>query len=93
METPRWPDFFIVGTARAGTTTLYASLEKHPKVFIPWLKEPGYFFVPTNLLPGLSAKDYLDLFKQAEPDQIIGEATPTYLLDECAAQRIHQEDT
>ena len=37
------PNFFIVGIARAGSTSLWHYLRKHPDVFMsPW-KEPNYF--------------------------------------------------
>jgi hypothetical protein len=37
------PNFFIVGAAKAGTTTLYEYLKQHPQVYMPPLKEPHYF--------------------------------------------------
>jgi len=39
----RKPDFFIVGAAKSGTTSLYSYLIQHPTIFMPELKEP-YFF-------------------------------------------------
>ena len=37
------PNFFIVGMARAATTSLWNYLRKHPDVFMSRLKEPNYF--------------------------------------------------
>ena len=37
------PNFFVVGMARAGTTSLWHYLHKHPDVFMSRLKEPNYF--------------------------------------------------
>ena len=37
------PNFFIVGAAKAGTTSLYNYLDQHPQVFMSPLKEPSYF--------------------------------------------------
>ena len=37
------PNFFIVGAAKAGTTSLHAYLSSHPQVFMSALKEPHYF--------------------------------------------------
>jgi hypothetical protein len=37
------PNFFIVGAAKAGTTSLYSYLDKHPDVFMSPIKEPHYF--------------------------------------------------
>jgi hypothetical protein len=39
----RWPNFFIVGAPKAGTTALYAYLDQHPQVYMSPLKEPSYF--------------------------------------------------
>ncbi|MDD2746811.1 MAG: hypothetical protein PHG39_04570 [Acidithiobacillus ferrooxidans] len=39
----RWPNFFITGTVKGGTTSLYRHLQKHPDVFLPVFKEPHYF--------------------------------------------------
>lgn len=37
------PNFFIVGAAKCGTTSLFAALAKHPDVFCCPVKEPNYF--------------------------------------------------
>ena len=86
------PDFFIVGAARAGTTTLFAYLDEHPGVFLPREKEPMFFAVhgqdwsPIDNRTGQRAgyvvdalSDYADLFKRAEDGQLIGEASTWYL--------------
>jgi hypothetical protein len=39
----RLPDFFIVGAAKAGTTSLYHYLDQHPDIYMSPLKEPAYF--------------------------------------------------
>ena len=37
------PNFFIVGTGKAGTTSLYSYLQQHPQIYMSPVKEPGYF--------------------------------------------------
>jgi hypothetical protein len=37
------PNFFIVGAAKAGTTSLYHYLDQHPDIYMSPLKEPCYF--------------------------------------------------
>jgi hypothetical protein len=69
------PDFLIVGTSRSGTTSLYFYLREHPEVFLPEEKEPNFFDYPETL----AFVDYVNLFNLANNDQIIGEATSTYL--------------
>jgi len=44
-----YPDFFIVGAAKAGTTSLYHYLEQHPQVYMSPIKEPNYFSSDTQL--------------------------------------------
>ena len=35
-------NFFVIGAAKCGTTTLHARLNRHPQVFLSPLKEPNY---------------------------------------------------
>lgn len=37
------PDFLVVGSAKAGTTSLFNFLGEHPQVFLPKRKEPKFF--------------------------------------------------
>lgn len=39
-----WPNLFLVGSQRTGTTTLYNILKKIPGIYFPDIKEPGYFY-------------------------------------------------
>jgi len=94
-ELDRWPNFFIVGAPRAGTTTLYEFLRRTPKVFMSSVKEPGYFSVSVN--PDLKASkvirdknQYLKLFKKVKDEIAIGEATADYLWDPKSAKLIHE---
>lgn len=86
------PDFLIVGAPRAGSTTLYAHLSRHPQVHMPdekepsffacWGKEPFYRLLKTKervTYVSSALKDYQDLFLSANKDQIIGEASTWYL--------------
>ena len=44
MDQPaRLPNFFIVGAPKAGTTSLYAYLAQHPRIYLSPLKETYYF--------------------------------------------------
>ena len=45
------PNFFIVGAARSGTTTLWSALRQHPDVFMPWNKEPNFYVFRDRPLP------------------------------------------
>jgi hypothetical protein len=37
------PNFFVVGAPKAGTTSLYKHLSRHPDIFLSPIKEPNYF--------------------------------------------------
>lgn len=45
------PNFFILGTAKAGTTSLANYLRQHPQIFIPKNKEPNFFMLEGCQLP------------------------------------------
>ena len=83
------PDFLIVGAARSGTTSLYYDLRQHPRVFMPDRKEP-FFLTFLDAPPEYEALSYLRdpdwtladygrLFAPARPDQLLGEASTSYL--------------
>ncbi len=83
------PNFFIVGAPRCGTTALYAALQQHPDVFMPYRKEPHFF--GDDLPPRPPAMDmagYLRLFEAADREPRVGEATVWYLYSASAAQQI-----
>ena len=90
----RWPNFFIVGAPKAGTTSLYEYLKGIPGIYMSPVKEPRYFSATTlpkkhDLRPIRDKKKYLNLFKKAKDEKIIGEASPTYLADPAAPKLIH----
>ncbi len=97
------PQFFIAGVPKAGTTSLYAALVRHPELFLPTVKEPKFFLSdgppPRHGGPGDAQTyqehiwrrdEYEALFEPAGPDRLRGEATPFYLYDRAAQERIHR---
>lgn len=84
-----WPNFFIVGATRCGTTSLYEYLNQTPGVFMSSIKEPSFFSVSINRRrPIQNEDDYLKLFENARIDQPIGEATTRYIIDPKSASLI-----
>jgi hypothetical protein len=72
------PGLFILGAAKAGTTTVYHQLQQHPQIFFPYDKEPMFF----------SRDDYYErgtdwylktFFYNSKEFMIRGEASPHYL--------------
>lgn len=92
----RWPNLFIVGAPRSGTTTLHSWLGQHPDIFMSRIKEPHYF---SDIdFPGIGKKvlqvtrqqsEYLDLFSEAEETIIRGESSSHYLADPCSPKHIY----
>ncbi|MDQ3821894.1 MAG: sulfotransferase [Actinomycetota bacterium] len=88
---PSWPNLFVVGAARAGTTSLLRYLGEHPDVFMTRFKEPHFF---SRHRPSLAPyvhdeAAYLRLFASARTP-FRGEASTSYLWAEPAAARIER---
>ncbi|MHB8242975.1 MAG: sulfotransferase family protein [Solirubrobacteraceae bacterium] len=90
----RVPDFFLVGHGKSGTTALYQMLSKHPQIFVG-LKEPRFFATEMNTRdiprPGGTPKtlaEYKAWFKDAKPDQLVGDISPWYLWSQAAPSLI-----
>ena len=87
------PNFFIIGAAKSGTTSLYHYLKQHPEIYMSPLKEPRFLaFVdekPNFAGPGdqrhvnyTSVTDidsYRALFSKVKNEKAIGEASVIYL--------------
>jgi hypothetical protein len=85
------PNFLIVGAAKAGTTTLYRHLMRHPDIYMPdKLKEtfflsgisPANFFGDAAIYANdaiTSLEDYQDVFTDSGNAIAIGEACVAYL--------------
>src|SRR3989304_5255995 len=91
----KWPNFFIVGAPRCGTTFLYNYLKQIPTVYMSPVKEPSYFSVTIDpklklTKPIRDRKKYLKLFEGVTNEVAIGEASPSYLWDPKAAKLIHE---
>jgi hypothetical protein len=92
----RWPDFFLVGHHKSGTTALYEMLRRHEQIFLPDLKEPRFMASdlpwqgPSELQRRnpRTSEEYLALFAGATAEQLVGDASATYLFSHTAATRI-----
>lgn len=69
------PDFLIAGAMKAGTTTLYYDLARHPDLFLPAFKEPEILVRESD--EGVAAA-YAEHFRGAAPGQLCGEASTAY---------------
>ena len=72
-------DFLVVGAHRCGTTSLFKYLSAHPDIFMPARKELFFFNRGDRYCRG--KEWYLkEFFSGAKPHQIMGEASPEYML-------------
>lgn len=95
------PNFLIIGAPKAGTTSLYNYLKKHPQIYLPKYKEPHFFSFEgesggfdgpgeQNLLDRLTTdlQTYQSLFDRVKDEIAIGEASTSYLYIPKAPERI-----
>lgn len=70
------PTFFVIGSEKCGTTSLCATLEQHPDVFITDPKEPHFFSNEDHYGRGLEW--YRTLFEPGKTAAARGEGSVTY---------------
>jgi hypothetical protein len=87
----RMPNFLIIGTMKAGTSSLYHYLKQHPEIFMSPIKEPHFFAFEEGILfagPGdhklrprqiTNVEAYRNLFTGATDEKAVGEASTSYL--------------
>lgn len=92
-----WPNFYVVGGQKCGTTSLWAHLKQHAQVYLPAVKEPHFFANTkgTQRDPGQSRfpgdlDTYQALYRPGRQFRAIGDASPSYLCDEDAPRLIHE---
>lgn len=79
------PEWVILGAPKAGTTSLAAWLGKHPRAYLPAVKEISYFDLHFS-----KGRDwYADQFVASPPGALRGDATPAYLYSDAALDRLH----
>lgn len=98
----RYPDFFVGGVPRAGTTSLHYRLADVAEVSMPIIKEPRFFELKDNVNlnyegPGDVSKksryvateeEYENLFNPLK--KLWGDATPTYFHSKKALENIRE---
>lgn len=112
------PNFFIVGAAKSGTTSLYHCLNQHPDVYMSPIKEPHYFckdircndfsasyrnnvcldvkkYLKKSPLEKKhiayidTIEEYLQLYRDAKDEKVIGEISNGYLYSSVASNEIY----
>ena len=81
-ETPRFPDFFVVGAPRCGTTSFCRYLARNPQIGFSRPKEPHYFArLSEDPSAGDLKRDYLDrcFGHCTDAHRALGEGSVSYL--------------
>ena len=86
----RWPNLFLVGVAKAGTSSLADYLAQHPDIFMSPVKEPHFFSDawPRLQPPVRGEAEYHRLFSGATGERLLGEASVSYFWDQRSATAI-----
>src|SRR2546423_7757610 len=95
------PNFFIVGAARSGTTSLDHYLNQHPEIYMAPRKEVNFFTADHFPLSGPGDErinrgviddvdHYAQLFERVAGERAIGEISVFYLCYPGTAERIKQ---
>lgn len=79
------PTFLVIGSQKAGTTSIYNVLKKHPQIFMPETKEINFFFHEYLYSRGI---EFYELYFNSEKSDVIGEASPGYICHPEAPRRI-----
>ncbi len=90
FQPQKWPDFFIVGAPKCGTTSLFEYLSQHADVHFPAFKELHYF--GSDLIwrtRVVTREQALKEYRCAPAGKKCGEASVFYLYSAKAAQEIH----
>jgi hypothetical protein len=83
VDDREWPNLFVAGAGRCGTTSLWSYLRQHPQIFMSKLKEPHFFsrLASPQQRYVHDEAEYKSLFLQGRGLRYRGEASPSYLLD------------
>lgn len=78
------PNFFILGAAKSGTTSLYHYLKQHPEIFMTAIKEPTFFCNGFQVVK--NPVQYFKLYDGVTTETAIGEASHAYLTNPPTAE-------
>jgi hypothetical protein len=89
----KYPNFFIIGAPKSGTSSLAQYLAEHEKIFFSRIKEPFYWcddFARAGHEYNInSLSDYLALFNDSTEDHVaVGEGSTRYLRSKNAVKNI-----
>ncbi len=81
----RYPNLYLVGAPKCGTTSMAYYLGQHPEIFAPLLKEPTFF--GSDLMTRaqrITKENYLQLYDEWATERYALDATTSYLASKAA---------
>ncbi len=93
----KYPNLFIAGAAKCGTTSLYNYLKEHPQIFGPELKEPRFLAIEyvnmdkKSMWMKMAIKDeesYIKLYEMGDSLKYRMDGTPAYMKYPGVAEKI-----
>lgn len=91
MPSAPLPNFIVVGVSRAGTTTVFNALARHPQVCSSSTKETRYFQAVRYGEPLAPVSDYQAYFRRCSGQPVTMECTPDYFYGGAATARAIKE--
>jgi len=88
MTPPAFPDFYLVGAPKCGTSALYDFLGQHHDIFLPRTKELLLFAADLSYPTRLANDEFLAHFAEWRGEQRVGTAHTAYLQSTRAASEI-----
>ncbi|MEE2786148.1 MAG: sulfotransferase [Myxococcota bacterium] len=88
MVEGRLPNFFVIGSQKSGTSSLFQVLRRHPEIFVPPIKEVNFFFDDATHRLGLGW--YQRQFSMAADRALCGDISPGYLCNPRTPERIYR---
>ena len=85
-NTNQFPNLFLLGVQKAGTTMLYDMFKDHPSIYLPENKEPHYFSYNAYYEKGLEY--YKQYYESVGNQKYVGDFTPDYLFWPLALERM-----
>ncbi len=85
----RYPNLYLAGAPKCGTTSLAYYLGQHPDIYAPLVKEPRFFGSDlTASEPGIAKDAYLDLYSDWGAEKYALDASTAYFFSRSAPAEI-----
>jgi Sulfotransferase domain len=73
------PNFLLIGPQKSGSTSIHYYLKQHPDIYLPQIKELGFFNERYRRRQAITFEEYCRFFDDVTNETIIAEICPQYL--------------